>query len=82
MNFVFIMYIGLAVTIFFTFIAEPREVGIDMQDDTVLVQEVGIDMQDDTVLVQQPLTTNETTQNNVSDERKVEIEMKNDYVEV
>ena len=68
MYFVFIMYIGLAVTIFFTFIAEPREVGIDMQDDTVLVQ--------------QPLTTNETTQNNVSDERKVEIEMKNDYVEV
>ena len=47
MNFVFIMYIGLAVAIFFTFIAEPREVGIDMQDDTVLVQ--------------QPLTTNETT---------------------
>ena len=68
MNFVFIMYIGLAVAIFFTFIAEPREVGIDMQDDTVLVQ--------------QPLTTNETTQNNVSEERKVEIEMKNDYVEV
>ena len=68
MNFVFIMYIGLAVAIFFTFIAEPREVGIDMQDDTVLVQ--------------QPLTTNETTQNIVSDERKVEIEMKNDYVEV
>ena len=75
MNFVFIMYIGMAVAIFFTFIAEPREVGIDMQDDTVLVQ-------DDTVLVQQPLTTNETTQNNVSEERKVEIEMKNDYVEV
>ena len=68
MNFVFIMYIGMAVAIFFTFIAEPREVGIDMQDDTVLVQ--------------QPLTTNETTQNNVSEERKVEIEMKNDYVEV
>jgi len=44
MYFVFVMYVGLAVTIFFTFIAEPREVGIVMDDDTVLVS--------------QPLTTN------------------------
>ena len=32
-----IMYIILAATIFVTFIAEPREVGIDMCDDHIEV---------------------------------------------
>ena len=39
MYFVFIMYVALAVTIFVAFIAEPREVGIDMQDDHVDIQQ-------------------------------------------
>ena len=30
-----ILYVSLAVLIFVTFIAEPREVGIDMQDDHI-----------------------------------------------
>ena len=31
-----IVYLGLAVLIFITFVAEPREVGIDMRDDHVV----------------------------------------------
>ena len=51
MYFVFIMYVALAVTIFVAFIAEPREVGIDMQDDHLDIQ--------------QPIAINESASDNL-----------------